>query len=122
MRISDWSSDLCSSDLGYKPNSAIEDGKYVDASALNLSWLPEALNNSVATNIASIRQAYDQKKATGEDTAIAIASAMMTLTSILSSQSFAENLAQYTEPMNARSDEEELTIGANIVEIGRAHV
>src|SRR3546814_17328374 len=26
-----------------------------------------------------------------------------------------ENLAQYTEPMNARSDEEELTIGANIV-------
>src|SRR3546814_12178837 len=88
----------------------------------------EALNNSVATNIASIRQAYDQKKATGEDTAIAIASAMMTLTSILSSQSFAENLAQYTEPMNARSDEEELTIGANIVgslgsslvQIGRA--
>src|SRR3546814_14282701 len=70
---------------GYKPNSTIEDGKYVDASALNLSWLPEALNNSVATNIASIRQAYDQKKATGEDTAIAIASAMMTLTSILSS-------------------------------------
>src|SRR3546814_17823136 len=96
MRISDWSSDLCSSDLaggarmdialarmsygsalmyyywtqagdrdtiegkgprnykkvqaleagGYKPNSTIEDGKYVVASALNLSWLPEALNNS----------------------------------------------------------------------------
>src|SRR3546814_4827586 len=92
MRISDWSSDLCSSDLaggarmdialarmsygsalmyyywtqagdrdtiegkgprnykkvqaleagGYKPNSTIEDGKYVDASALNLSWLPRS--------------------------------------------------------------------------------
>src|SRR3546814_3405796 len=54
----------------------------------------EALNNSVATNIASIRQAYDQKKATGEDTAIAIASAMMTLTSILSSQRSEEHTSE----------------------------
>ena len=97
---------------GYKPNSTIEDGKYRDASALNLSWLPSDLNNSVAANIASIRQAYDAAKSDGADTGTLMATAYHTILSVLSSQTFAENLSQYMGDPNQKAGES--TAEANI--------
>jgi hypothetical protein len=92
---------------GFKENSVIEDGKYVDATALNLSFLPGDLQNTVATNIASIRHAYESGKQDGDSTAQGLAYATLSVLTELAKSSFAENLEPYQEIFgNNRSDEE----------------
>jgi hypothetical protein len=99
---------------GYLPNSVKEDGKFVDASALNLSLLPADLQNSVAANIASIRKAYDTSKADADSTAEALGYAALSLFSVLASNSFAENISTYLEPFQASEGMSRDTAIANV--------
>lgn len=83
---------------GWMPNSVKEGDKYVDASALNFSLLPWDTQNALAANIASIREAYDKGLVDENDTGDALGAASMALMSVISSNSFAENLSPYLEP------------------------
>lgn len=83
---------------GYMQNAALEDGEYVDGSGMNMGFSWTDLQNNMATSIASIRQAYDRGEANEEDTSNALTSATRAFFGVLSSNSFAENIAQYTEP------------------------
>lgn len=90
---------------GYLPNSVVEDDRYVDATALNLSLFPDDLQNAVAANVATIRKAYENGKADVEGTANAIGMATKSLLSILSSSSFAENVSTYVDPFRDNQNE-----------------
>lgn len=100
---------------GWMPNATKEGSQYVDASGVNLSFLPDALNNSIATQIASLREAYDEGQADAGTTAEALGSVMLELGTILSSQSFAENLSTYLEPFAAGDEMSKDTAIANVV-------
>lgn len=80
---------------GWRPNSVKEDDRYVDATALNLSFLPWDTQNAVAANVASIREAYDR----GEDVSEQLGLAAQALMNVLASQSYGENLASYFGPI-----------------------
>lgn len=88
---------------GYMSNAVKQGNRYVDASALNLSLLPQDLQNSVAANISSIRRAYDEG-ASEDDTAKALKLATKALLKELASQSFAENLSTYVDPIKANNE------------------
>jgi hypothetical protein len=85
---------------GWLPNSVNEGDKYVDASGVNLSLLPWDMHNAMAANVASIREAYETGKADEAETADKLAAATMALMSVLSSNSFAENLTTYLTPLS----------------------
>lgn len=99
---------------GFRPNSVVEDGRYVDATALNLSFNPLDLQNNVAVNVASIREAWE-KGANEGDTLEALGAASKAFLTFLASQSYAENLSMYLEPAMARSDQEQDVAAANFV-------
>lgn len=82
--------------VGVRPNAVLdeENDRYVDATALNLSFLPSDQQNAVATNIASIRADWERDK-DEKGTAERLGAALMGITTILSSQSYGENLALY---------------------------
>lgn len=92
---------------GYMTNAENQGDKYVDGSGLGHSFSWSDLQNSMATSIASIRAAYDRGDADDTDTATALGSATRALFSVLSSNSFAENITQYTEPFKSSGREEE---------------
>jgi hypothetical protein len=89
---------------GYLPNSVREEDRYVDASGLNLSFLPDDLQNSVAANIATIREAYESGKADSDSTAQGIGYAALSLLTVLASNSYAENISTYTAPFQDNED------------------
>jgi hypothetical protein len=76
--------------------------------------MPTDLQNSVATNVASIRKAYDKEKNAG-DTAAAYGMAFKALLVELSSQSFAENISLYTTPFK---EQPEATFGTSVANLG----
>jgi hypothetical protein len=94
---------------GWMDNSVIEDGKYVDTTALNLSLLPDDLHNATASNVASIREAHDK----GEDVTGSLALAMKALMSALGEESFANSLEPYVAAFDKK--DEEGVQGANAV-------
>lgn len=96
---------------GYKPNAIVSDTQYTDASALNLSFLPQDVQNNVATSIASLRRDYES----GKDVGDTVSAVFRSLTSLLASQSYAENLSNYMAPFQARSETEEESAWANVV-------
>ena len=109
----DYNKSLALEAGGFQPNSIIKDGKYVDASALNISFLPSDLQNATAANIATIRKAWDEGKDAG-DTAKAWSLASSALGAELVKQSFAENLATYIAPFEAKNEAMRDTAAANV--------
>jgi hypothetical protein len=99
---------------GYLPNSVKTEDKYIDATALNLSVLPDNLQNALAANIASIREAYDSEKESSENTAKALAVAVRSLLTELSSTSFAENISVYLEPFQEGPEYQKDAATANL--------
>lgn len=99
---------------GFKENSVIEDGQYKDATALNLSFFPADLQNQVAANVASIRQAYEKGKADDAGTAEALGMALRSFVGILASNSFAENISLYTDPFLKTREDEQSSATANL--------
>lgn len=100
---------------GYLPNSVKTDDQYTDATALNLSLLPDNLQNSLAANIATIREAYESGLQDTESTAQAVALATRSLLTELSSTSFAENLSTYLEPFQEGQEWEKDSATANML-------
>lgn len=96
---------------GYKENSVKEDGKYVDASALNLSLNPANFQNALASNVASIREAWER----GEDVSKSLALAFLATGQVISSHSFAENLDTYMAPFRETGMKDATTTSANLV-------
>lgn len=97
---------------GWKPNAVKEGDSYFDATAVNMSMNPLDTQNAIAANVASIREAWE-RGADADDVAVQIGAAAKALLSIISSQSYAENLAQYIAPQTARSESEVDTAWAN---------
>lgn len=100
---------------GYLPNSIQTEDKFIDATALNLSVLPSNLQNSLAANIASVREAYESGLQDTESTGKAIAVATRALLSELSSTSFAENISTYLEPFQQGQEYEKDSATANML-------
>lgn len=86
---------------GYRANSVIKDGQNVDATAINLSWIPWNTQNNIASSIATLHDRYD---------AGGITAAMRGLLHILGQQSYVENLGPYVELI---TDED-----ANVSDVG----
>jgi hypothetical protein len=81
----------------------LKDGKYVDATALNLSWLPTDTQNAVATNIASIREAW-REGADEKDISQRLGAAGTALLYELAQTSYAGNAEALLAPIMDRSD------------------
>jgi len=99
---------------GFRENAVVEDDKYVDATALNLSFMPQDLQNATAANIATIRQDWD-KGGDAEDITIRLAAATNSLLTIFASQSFAENLGSYIQPITEENEAMKATSLAGFV-------
>lgn len=77
---------------GYRPNSVLKDGEYVDATALNLSWIPWDQQNNIAASVATLHDRWDE----GGFNAMAGA-----LLHLMGQQSYAENIGPYAEAFTA---------------------
>lgn len=77
---------------GFRPNSVIKGGKYVDASALNLSWLPGDEQNNIAASVATLRQRWEEGSSDKNSTAAGFFALSQATLQLLGSQSYAENL------------------------------
>lgn len=78
---------------GFRPNSVIEDGSYVDASALNLSFLPWGLDNNVAASVATLRERYESGIAEDGEVASGLMASARAFAELLGSQTYAENFS-----------------------------
>lgn len=83
---------------GYLPNSVNDGDKYTDASALNISFNPFSTHNQLAADVATIYKAYKKGAESADSTANKLIIATQGMLSALASNSFAENISQYTDP------------------------
>jgi hypothetical protein len=91
---------------GYKQNAVNEGDKYTDATALNLSLTPGDLHNAVASNVASLRTAWDEAVKNKDNLSMktiaeGVGNTTVALLTVLSSSSFADNISMYMEPFRA---------------------
>lgn len=84
-----------------------KDGKYVDATAIQTSPNPFNLQNGLAADVATIVRAYKKGEIDGEEYSTKIGNVIKATISVLASNSFAENIAPWSEAakeyMNERS-------------------
>lgn len=97
---------------GWRQNSVEEGTTAFDATALNLSTNPLDLQNNIAANVASIREAWE-KGADEKDIAARLGSVSLALMQVLGSQSYAENLGQYMGLFSEGSEAQSETAAAN---------
>jgi hypothetical protein len=99
---------------GFRENSVIADGKYTDATALNLSFLPWGTNNNVAASVATLRQRYEDGVADEGEVASGIMASSRAFAELLGSQTYAENLAPLLDLFaESRSEQEASNKWAN---------
>jgi hypothetical protein len=102
---------------GWKANSVVKDGKYVDATALNLSFLPQDLQNNTAATVASLADAWNRGTKDGHSAsqiAAGIGLAAQALGTFFVGNSFANNISQYTEPFQRGAGNDLTTTSANV--------
>jgi hypothetical protein len=103
---------------GYRPNSQVEGGRMLDITALNLSLNPLSTDNNIAAQIATIRQAWErgaQGETEAEEAANGMGEALRAMLGILSSQSYAENLSTFIDPLTERDPDKRETLEAGFV-------
>lgn len=76
---------------GYRANSVIKDDSNVDATAINLSWIPWNTQNNIASSVATLHDRFD---------AGGFGAAVRGLLHTLGQQSYAENIGPYIEAVN----------------------
>lgn len=94
---------------GFRENAVIEDGQYVDATALNLSWVPWDIDNNVAAGVATLRQRYDAGVADEGEVSAGLWASARAFMSLLGSQVYADNLSMYTSLFTEGRNPEEDT-------------
>jgi hypothetical protein len=103
---------------GYRPDSVVSDGEMIDSLAFNLSMNPLDTQNNIANLVATIRKDWEASEES-EDAVQAlgngIAFAGRSLLKILSSQSYAENLSGYLQPLTERDPNRRETAEAAFV-------